>query len=282
MSLPTILLTAKTDSESKAEGIRIGASAFLGKPFDEMELLSLVENLLDLKKRERKIEDLNQFINENILQRFLPPDLVKDLLAGKAIFDDTARMRPVTVMFADLVNFTRSTEILGPARIARILNDFFVRMTDVIFEHGGTIDKFLGDGILIFFGAPQSMEAQEQARRACRFAQAMMQALDELNQTWLQEFQHSFLMRIGLHHGPAIVGSFGGKRRSDYTAIGNTVNIAARVQVNAEPGQILMTSAVRDYLPLNAWTASGSYQLKGVEGEVLLFALIMNDLMDVA
>jgi signal transduction histidine kinase/class 3 adenylate cyclase/DNA-binding NtrC family response regulator len=282
VSIPTILLTAKTDTESKAKGIRIGASAWLGKPFDEMELLSMVENLLDLKKRERKIEDLNQFINQNILQRFLPPDLVKDLLAGKAVFDDTARMRPITVIFADLVNFTRSTEILGPARIARILNDFFVRMTDVIFEHGGTIDKFLGDGILIFFGAPQSMDPQEQARRAGRCAEAMMRALDELNKTWQQEFEHGFLMRVGIHHGPAIVGSFGGKRRSDYTAIGNTVNIAARVQANAEPGQILMTSAVRDYLPSSSWRTAGSYQLKGVEGEVLLFALMMTDLMDVA
>jgi len=282
MSLPTILLTAKTDAESKARGIRIGASAYLGKPFDEMELLSLVENLLDLKKRERKIEDLNQFINQNILQRFLPPDLVKDLLAGKAIFDDTARMRPVTIMFADLCNFTRSTEILGPARIARVLNDFFVRMTDVIFEHGGTIDKFLGDGILIFFGAPQSMEAQDQAQRACLCAHAMMQALQQLNQEWEREFHHSFLMRIGLHHGPAIVGSFGGKRRSDYTAIGNTVNIASRVQTKADPGQILMTTAVRDYLPASSWTAAGSYELKGVEGEVLLFALVTEDLKDVA
>jgi signal transduction histidine kinase/class 3 adenylate cyclase/DNA-binding NtrC family response regulator len=282
MSLPTILLTAKTDAESKAEGIRVGASAYLGKPFDERELVSTVENLLDLKKRERKIDDLNQFINQNILQRFLPPDLVKDLLAGKAIFDDSARMRPITVMFTDLVNFTRSTEILGPARIARVLNDFFVRMTDVIFEHGGTIDKFLGDGILIFFGAPQSMEAQDQARRACLCAQAMRKALEELNQTWRQEFQHSFEMRIGLHHGPAIVGSFGGQRRSDYTAIGNTVNIAARVQANAEPSQILMTAAVRDYLPLGSWTPAGSYQLKGVAGEVLLFALVTDQLQDVA
>lgn len=282
MSLPTILLTAKTDAESKAEGIRVGASAYLGKPFDERELVSTVENLLDLKKRERKIDDLNQFINQNILQRFLPPDLVKDLLAGKAIFDDSARMRPITVMFTDLVNFTRSTEILGPSRIARVLNDFFVRMTDVIFEHGGTIDKFLGDGILIFFGAPQSMEAQDQARRACLCAQAMMKALEELNETWRQEFQHSFQMRIGLHHGPAIVGSFGGQRRSDYTAIGNTVNIAARVQVNAEPAQILMTAAVRDYLPLGSWTPAGSYQLKGVAGEVLLFALVTDQLQDVA
>ena len=151
-SIPTILLTAKTDDQSRSLGLKVGASAYLGKPFDKLEVLSIIENLLDLKKRERQLVELNHFINHNVLQRFLPPDLVKDLVAGKAIFDDAAKMQFITVIFADLCNFTSSTELLGPTKMARILNSFLVRMTDIIFEEGGTIDKFIGDAILVFLG----------------------------------------------------------------------------------------------------------------------------------
>jgi signal transduction histidine kinase/class 3 adenylate cyclase/CheY-like chemotaxis protein len=273
-SIPTILLTAKSDETSRSTGLKVGASAYLSKPFDQMELLSVIDNLLDLKKREREVVALNRFINENVLQRFLPPDLVKDLVDGKAIFDDAARIQPITVLFADLCGFTSSTERLGPAKIARILNSFLVRMTDVIFEEGGTIDKFIGDGILVFFGAPTLMPTQTQIERAARCALRMQEELVALNAQWLEVERHSFQMRIGLHHGPAIVGSFGGKRRSDYTAIGHTVNLASRIESQAQPGQILMSSAVRDYLAEDVWESAGSFKLKGVVHEIMLYRLL--------
>lgn len=273
-SIPTILLTAKSDESSRSIGLKVGASAYLSKPFDQMELLSVIDNLLDLKKREREVVALNRFINENVLQRFLPPDLVKDLVDGKAIFDDAAKIQPITVLFADLCGFTSSTERLGPAKIARILNSFLVRMTDVIFEEGGTIDKFIGDGILVFFGAPTAMPTQTQIERAARCALRMQEELVALNAQWLEIEFHSFQMRIGLHHGPAIVGSFGGKRRSDYTAIGHTVNLASRIESQAEPGQILMSSAVRDYLGEDVWESAGSFKLKGVVHEIMLYRLL--------
>lgn len=279
-SIPTILLTAKTDSESKAYGTMVGASAYVGKPFDEMELLSTVDNLLDLKKRERKIEELNRFIATHVLQRFLPPDLVEDLVAGKARFEDAAQLRTVTVLFADLCGFTQWTERLGPERIARILNSFLVRMTDVIFSEGGTIDKFMGDGILVIFGAPRTMDAAQQAQAAARCARHMQEALAELNGIWQDSEGMTFQMRIGIHHGPAIVGSFGGERRSDYTAVGNTVNIASRVETCAQPGEILVTPAVIAFLTPKQCQSAGDFKLKGIEGAMELFRLLYDEGVD--
>jgi class 3 adenylate cyclase/AmiR/NasT family two-component response regulator len=272
-TIPTILLTAKSDEGSRSEGMRVGASAYIGKPFDQLELISVTENLLDLKRREKKISELNRFINENVLQRFLPPTLVKDLVDGKAVFDDAARMHSITVLFADLVDFTSSTEKLGPTRIARILNSFLVRMTDVIFSEGGTIDKFIGDAILVFFGAPTTMSAAEQIECATRCAQRMQEALEDLNKEWAATEKHAFRMRIGIHHGPAIVGSFGGQKRSDYTAIGHTVNLASRIEGQAQPGETLMTAAVRDFIGEDSWEYAGTFKMKGVESEMALYRL---------
>jgi len=273
-SIPFILLTAKSDDQSRSLGLKIGASAYLSKPFDRLEVLSVVENLLELKRRERQLSELNDFINHNVLQRFLPPDLVKDLVAGKAVFDDAAKLQPITVLFADLCNFTRSTEQLGPTKLARILNSFLIRMTDVIFEEGGTIDKFIGDAILVFFGAPSPLDPINQIRKAQRCALRMQSALRDLNKEWIQTENHQFEMRIGIHHGPAIVGSFGGRKRSDYTAIGQTVNIASRIEAQAKPGEILVTGAIRDYLEEGQWECVGAFPLKGVAGEVTLYRII--------
>ncbi len=272
-TIPTVLLTAKSDEGSRSEGMKVGASAYIGKPFDHLELISVTENLLDLKRREKKISELNRFINENVLQRFLPPALVKDLVSGKAVFDDAAKMHSITVLFADLVDFTSSTEKLGPTRIARILNSFLIRMTDVIFSEGGTIDKFIGDAILVFFGAPSSTPAADQIEKATRCALRMQEALDELNLEWASTEKHAFKMRIGIHHGPAIVGSFGGQKRSDYTAIGHTVNLASRIEGQAQPGEILMTASVRDFIAEDSWEYAGTFKMKGVESEMALYRL---------
>ncbi len=276
-SIPTILLTAKSDDQSRSMGLKVGASSYLSKPFDKIEVLSIIENLLELKQRERQLVELNQFISQNVLQRFLPPDLVKDLVAGKAIFDDAAKLQSITVIFADLCNFTSNTEQLGPTKMARILNKFLVSMTDIIFEEGGTIDKFIGDAILIFFGAPTRLDPQEQISKAHRCAIRMQRALDQLNKEWIEQEKHSFQMRVGIHHGPAVVGSFGGKRRSDYTAIGQTVNVAARIESQANPGEILVSSEIRDYLKDGSWESAGNFRLKGVAHELTLYRIIQDE-----
>jgi signal transduction histidine kinase/class 3 adenylate cyclase/CheY-like chemotaxis protein len=281
-SLPTILLTAKSDDQSRSWAIQHGASAYLSKPFDELELLSTVENLLNLKRQERKIADLNRYITVNVLQRFLPSSLVQSIIEGRSTLDDGAKTRSVTVLFADLCAFTSTTERLGPRKIAEILNQFLTDMTEVIFEHEGTIDKFLGDGILVIFGAPSSMDPSEQVLRARNCSLAMQEHLQNLNHQWTAQGYPPFRMRIGIHHGPAIIGSFGGPKRSDYTVIGHTVNLASRIQGLAEPDHVLVSQAVRDLLPDDGWVDGGQHKIRGLNQEMALFRLIPKKNSDAA
>jgi signal transduction histidine kinase/class 3 adenylate cyclase/CheY-like chemotaxis protein len=281
-SIPTILLTAKSDEQSRALATRVGANAYINKPFDDLELISTVDNLLDLKKRERKIEELNRYIAQNVLQRFLPPQLVRDIVDGRSTLDEQAKQMDVTVVFVDLCNFTKATEQLSPQAIAHILNTFFVRMSTIIFEHGGTIDKFIGDGIMIIFGAPTPMSMQEQVDRAHRCAKAMQRNLVSMNEEWLRTENYSFQMRIGMHCGAAIVGSFGGPQRADYTVVGHTVNIASRVETMADADDIVMTEAVTAWLPSAEWEPLGSFKVKGLDLELPLFRVKKSGIGQVA
>jgi signal transduction histidine kinase/class 3 adenylate cyclase/PleD family two-component response regulator len=281
-SIPIILLTAKSDEQSRALATRVGANAYINKPFDDLELIATVDNLLDLKKRERKIEELNRYIAQNVLQRFLPPQLVRDIVEGRSTLDEQAKQMDVTVLFADLCNFTRATEQLSPQSIANILNTFFVQMSAIIFEHGGTVDKFIGDGIMIIFGAPTPMSVQDQVDRAYRCAKAMQRALAVLNEEWQQAEHYTFHMRIGMHCGPAIVGGFGGPQRADYTAVGHTVNLASRVETMADADDIVMTEAVTAWLPEGAWEPIGSFKVKGLDLELPLFRVKKSSMGQVA
>ena len=273
--IPTVLLTAKGDDISKVVAAQNGASAYLAKPFDLVELSSTVANLLRLKEGERKIHELNRNLTENILSRFIPAPLIESLQSeGGVEALKQARMEHVTILFADICNFTRLSEELGPQQMALVLNRYFAEMTDVIFEHSGTIDKFIGDAVMVIFGAPIRIDLSEQAVKAARCALAMQKRLAELSDAWQQEGLPSLEIRIGLHQGPAIVGMFGGERRAEYTAIGPTVNMAARVERCAEAGTTLLTAVVRDYLDGFQWTKAGLYELRGIAGEVTLFRLL--------
>ncbi|HET9238380.1 MAG TPA: adenylate/guanylate cyclase domain-containing protein [Oligoflexus sp.] len=221
----------------------------------------------------RKIEGLQRYIETNVLQRFLPPELVQEILTGKSRLDDRTKTETVTVLFADLCQFTRATDRLGPETISHILNDFFINMSDVIFAERGTIDKFIGDAIMVIFGAPSPLPPEEQALAAVRCARKMQDKLLELNKAWeLSEGQH-FEMRIGIHQGQAVVGTFGGSRRSDYTVVGTTVNIAARVENIADPNSILVTEAIIRFLHPAEFSQRGHFRLRGLDVDVPLFRI---------
>nr|WP_176736985.1 response regulator [Oligoflexus tunisiensis] len=261
-SIPTVLLTAKNDQESKLQGTQIGANAYLGKPFDRLELISTVENLLQLKTREREIQKLNQYLTDKVLARFLPPRIIDDVLTGKLSLDSSPSIKSITVMFTDLCSFTRTSETLGANKIARILNSYMERMTQVVFEYEGMIDKFIGDGIMIVFGYPIELPFHEQIQRAMACAHKMNEALRELNREWEAQELPPFVMKIGIHSGPATAGIFGGAQRSELTVIGPTVNMAARIAAAANAGEILFSGFVRDCLSESGWEAAGTVELK--------------------
>lgn len=276
---PIILLTAKVDEETRIESTEHGADAYLAKPFNDRELLAEVRNLLALKENERRVLELNTYLTESVLKRFLPPALVKKAAAGTLTLDLRPEPRLVTVLFSDIVGFTQLSNTLRSRRVAELMNEYYEAMSKVVFDNGGTVDKFMGDGILALYGAPEELTPNEQVRRAVNTARGMHRSLSELNQRWREQGifesdkRNGVQFRCGIHQGTAVVGMFGSAERADYTAIGPSVNIAARLQSAAVPGTILVSAAVADYLQEEEITKGSPLELKGIDETVLTFSV---------
>jgi len=270
---PIILLTAKVDDETRLEGVEQGADAYLSKPFNDRELLAEVRNLLALKANERKVAQLNQYLTESVLQRFLPPSLVHKASKGNLQLDLRPEPRLVTILFSDIVGFTQLSNTLRSRRVAELLNEYLETMTHAIFNNGGTVDKFMGDAVLALFGAPEEMSPNEQVKRAIASARQMYKDLDGLNQRWATQGIGPVKFRCGIHQGTAVVGMFGSAERSDYTAIGPSVNIAARIQESATADTILVSAAVADYLDEQEIVKFDPLKLKGIDETVLTFGV---------
>ncbi len=271
--IPIILLTAKVDEDTRIEGTEQGADAYLSKPFNDRELLAEVRNLLALKQNERRVAELNTYLTESVMKRFLPISLVERAAKGELVLDLRPEPRLVTVLFSDIVGFTQLSNTLRSRRVAELLNEYLGEMTHAIFDCGGTIDKFMGDAILALFGAPEELNPNEQVRRAIAAARQMRRSLQDLNQRWQDQGIPQVQFRCGIHQGTAVVGMFGSSERSDYTAIGPSVNIAARIQEAADPDCILVSAAVADYLGEDEIVKFSPLQLKGVDETVLTFAV---------
>ena len=271
--IPIILLTAKADEDTRIEGVERGADAYLSKPFSDRELLAEVRNLLALKANEQRVAELNTYLTESVLKRFLPPSLVQRAARGELVLDLRPEPRMVTVLFSDIIGFTQLSNTLRSRRVAELLNEYLAEMTHAVFDNGGTVDKFMGDAILALFGSPEEMTPNEQVRRAIAAARQMQRSLHQLNERWQAQGISQVQFRCGIHQGTAVVGMFGGAERSDYTAIGPSVNIASRIQEAAEPDCILVSAAVADYLEQDEITKFSPLRLKGIDETVLTFSV---------
>ena len=270
---PIILLTAKADDDTRIEGVEQGADAYLAKPFNDRELLAEVRNLLMLKANERRVAELNTYLTESVLKRFLPSSLVKKAAEGNLQLNLRPEPRLVTVLFSDIIGFTQLSNTLRSRRVAELLNEYLEAMTHAIFDNGGTVDKFMGDAVLAMFGAPEELSPNEQVHRALAAARQMYRNLEQLNQRWQAQGIGPVQFRCGIHQGPAVVGMFGSSERTDYTAIGPSVNIAARIQEAAEADCILVSAAVADYLEEKEIVKFSPLKLKGVDETVLTFGI---------
>lgn len=270
---PTILLTAKADEDTRIAGVERGADAYLSKPFSDRELLAEVRNLIALKENERQVVQLNTYLTESVLRRFLPESMVKKAAAGELSLDLQPEPRLVTILFSDIVGFTQLSNTLRSRRVAEMLDEYLSSMSRAVFDNGGTVDKFMGDAILALFGAPEDATPNEQVQRAVATARQMHESLRELNQRWGEQGIPPVQFRCGIHQGTAVVGLFGSAYRADYTAIGPCVNIAARLQEAAAPGSVLISAAVADYLDEDRITKYRPMQLKGVDETVLTFCV---------
>jgi len=173
--------------------------------------------------------------------RFLPEYVVKQMLENPESFKLGGVTQTITILFADIRGFTRISEHAAPEKIVDLLNRYFSAMTDIIFAHGGTLDKYLGDGLMALFGAPAT--TPKDASNALSAAVAMQRRMISINAELHEEGFPEIGVGIGLHTGVVTVGYIGSERRSEYTAIGDTVNTSSRLESNAKGGQILVSEA---------------------------------------
>lgn len=185
-----------------------------------------------------KSEVKRQGVQLSALERFLSPAISRKITSEAADIRLGGESQRITLLFADVRGFTTMAEKMKPREAVELLNEFFTRMTNVIFEHDGTLDKYLGDGLMALFGAPFAL--QNDAEAAVRAAVNMQKSLAELNKT---SAKPPLEIGIGIHTGEAVVGFLGTERRMDYTAVGDTVNVASRLTSQAGPGQIVISAA---------------------------------------
>jgi class 3 adenylate cyclase/tetratricopeptide (TPR) repeat protein/ribosomal protein L40E len=211
------------------------------------------------------------FIDYSQPHSYIPKFLAEKILDTRSSIDGERKL--VTVLFADVANYTSISEKLDPEEVHQIMDGCYQVFMDEIHRYEGTIDKFTGDGVMALFGAPIAHE--DHAQRACYTALAMQKAIGEYSDKIEQECGVEFKMRVGLNSGPVIVSSVGNDLRMDYTAIGDTVNLASRMETNAKPGTVLVSAdtyrMVRDFFKFELL---GKIQVKGKEEPVESFLLL--------
>lgn len=227
----------------------------------------------ELAKAHEMQQNWNNYLREQVLQRFLPPEIAEKVAQGSITLFEAPTEVDATVIFADLCAFTRATERLGAETVGLILNRYFVAMTEIVFSEGGMVDKFIGDGIMAVFGVPKRIPAEEQVKHALGCAVRMQLKLQELNAEWKAQYNYEFSMRIGVHRGPAVFGSFGGKQRSDFTVIGSAVNVASRIEAIAAANAIYISSPIKKFLDGRLVQDVGIFNLKGLDEPVRLYEI---------
>ncbi|WP_158964060.1 adenylate/guanylate cyclase domain-containing protein [Chachezhania sediminis] len=214
------------------------------------------------------------------ISKYLPPQVFRSIFAGERDAAISTERKKLTVFFSDIKDFTSTSEGLQPEELTRILNEYFTEMTRIAEHHGATIDKFIGDAIVAFFGDPASMGVAEDARACVRMALEMQARMRELEGKWKDRgIDRPFRIRIGINTGFCNVGNFGSDDRMDYTIIGAEVNLAARLESQAEPGGIVMSSEtyayVRDFVP---GTQMDQVSMKGISRPVHPYKVDMDRL----
>ncbi|MCY1669275.1 adenylate/guanylate cyclase domain-containing protein [Rhizobium sp. SL86] len=192
----------------------------------------------------RELEAANEFLAGISLKisRYLSPQIYKQIFSGqKDVVVQTERKR-LTIFFSDIKDFTATTERLQPETLTEMLNEYLTEMAEIALRHGGTIDKFIGDAVLIFFGDPETKGAEEDAKACLRMAIDMQARLVHLREKWRRNgTEDPFIVRMGINTGYCNVGNFGSEDRMDYTIIGAEANLAARLQSIADSGKIVIS-----------------------------------------
>jgi adenylate cyclase len=268
--IPVIFVTAMGEAEDEKVGLELGAVDYLTKPVQPAVVLVRVKSHIALSERTQMLRDLS-----SKLSHYLPPQVYQMIFKGVHDTSIRAQRKKLTIFFSDLKDFTATTENLEPEDLTYLLNKYFDEMSQIALEYGATIDKFVGDAMLMFFGDPETQGIKEDAVRCVRMAVAMQRRMADLQAIWREKgYEQPLTMRIGINTGFCNVGNFGSALRMDYTVIGSEVNLAARLEQAAEPDGILLSfetyALVRDVIEAEE---RPPIPLKGISGSVQAFAV---------
>jgi class 3 adenylate cyclase/AmiR/NasT family two-component response regulator len=288
--LPVVLVTSLDPQQERLHGIEAGADDFLGKPINQPELFARVRSLLRVKSLQDEVGrqadalkewnvKLEERVNEQItqlqrlgqLKRFFSPPVADAIITAGEKSILAPHRREICYVFADLRGFTAFTDSAEPEEVQAVLHEYHAAMGAVVMEHEGTLDRFAGDGILIFFNDP--FPIPQPAKRAASMALAMQVRFLPMRTRWLK-LGYDLSLGIGIAQGFATLGAFGFEGRWDYSAIGGVVNLAARLCDEAHGGQILIDRRTRAALEDDVEVEPiGPLTLKGYAQPVTAFQL---------
>jgi len=287
---PIILVTAMTDAKDIVAGLEAGADEYLTKPVDHAALSARVRSMLRIKglhdtvttqaqeiarwnaTLERRVaEQVAELERVSRLKRFFSPQLAEAILAGGAADPLKPHRREISVVFLDLRGFTAFAETAEPEEVSEVLESYHAEVGRFIVEHEGTLERFTGDGMMIFFNDPVLVANAEE--RAVRMAEAMRARIRVLGAEWRRR-GYDLDLGMGIAKGYATIGAIGFEGRRDYAAIGSVTNLAFRLCTEAAPGQILVSqrihAAVADFVEAQE---VGPLQLKGFHRPVVAYEI---------
>jgi class 3 adenylate cyclase len=281
--IPVILLTAKATQEDKVRGLDAGADDYVIKPFDSFELLARVRAMMRIKQMHDTLDEWNRSLTEKVkqqvdelqrvnrLKRYLSPQIAETILGEDENLFKSHR-REITVVFLDLRGFTSFSDSAEPEEVMEVLRGYHAAMGKLIFDFDGTLERFAGDGIMIFFNDP--IPCADHTEKAVRMALDMQSKVEDLRAEWLKR-GYELDLGIGMAAGYATLGNIGFEGRMDYGAIGNVTNLAARLCSEAKARQILTNQRTLSKIEnLVEYEPLEELQLKGVARPVAAFNIV--------
>lgn len=267
--IPVVIVTAMDSQQDELQAIEAGADDFIPKPFNSVILLTRVRSLLRIKRLHDELESRNDLLNQ-VLTRYVDQEIADTILMDPERYLKLGgETRDVTILFADLRDFTPFSASHSAPQVVDSLNLIFNELVEIIFEHKGTFDKFMGDAVMAFFGAP--IAGDDDIERALRAALEMQKRFAHLKKETPNLAPLG--LGIGIHSGEVIVGNIGSERMMDYTVIGDTVNVSRRLQETARPGEILISTTTYKRVPNIQADPLGEKFLPGRTDPVVIYSL---------
>jgi PAS domain S-box-containing protein len=240
--------------------------------------VAVYSDITELKQREQDLTEKSETLAalSSKLAKYLAPQVYDSIFTGQQDVKIVSKRKKLTVCFSDLVGFTEITDKMESEDLTQLLNHYLTEMSKIALQYGATIDKYVGDAIVMFFGDPTTLGVKEDALACVQMAIAMQQRIGELAQEWSNSgIETPLRCRIGIHTGYCTVGNFGSEDRMDYTMVGGTVNLASRLEHEAPPGGVLISfetyALVKDDVRCEE---RGHVQVKGIAQPVATYAVV--------